>query len=635
MLSKERGLYGVVMEGYWRDVGNIDEYQRVHVDFFANAVDLDLKYQKQKIGDAILYTGANAKLGQDVMISGCVTLGDDVSVGEGALLHNCIVGDRTTVGPGCRIENSVLWADNSVGRETTMTGAVVCNKSRLGRRVQLLDKVIVSDECFIGDSATIKANCKVWPNKIVDDGATVSSSVVWGEKWNRELFTDAKVTGLALTEMSPEMAVKVGAAFGAFLGRGVSVVTSRDASDTSRLLKRGLLSGLLAAGVDVADLETLPAPVMRYCLQKGKYAAGIYLRHNPLDYRRFDIIFFDGNGLDMPTSKLKKVERLYYGEDFERAGLDQIGQLTMPQATLEEYRADFMTGIRGDVIKRAGFKLVVDHSNGSSSQIFPTLFSELGISAVELNASLNPRKFSISPEENAKAIVQLSAIVTSLHADVGFILNPAAEKLLAVDENGRPIDSQLLLLVVTDLFLQLHKARRIAVPVGASMGVEEIAAERNVEIIRVPDDHLSMMEVFMRGDVDFVGGTRGGFMFPGFHMGSDAIVSVVKILEMLAMTKSRFGELRERHESLKRRSVSVPCPWSRKGAVMRKLITESKDKQRQLIDGVRILEDAGWALVAPDRQKASFNITAESKSEEALIDLVSRYKTMVEQFQTN
>lgn len=633
MLQREMGLYGHSVEGYWKDVGNVDEYHRAHIDFFSGRLDLSLKYPVKMVGDAELFVGEDVRLADDVTFSGRVVLGDEVQIDRGAQLHNCIVGDRTLIGAGSELKNTIIWADNVVGRETRVTGSIVCNQTQIGSYVQMNDGVIVSDNSSVGDSATIKANCKIWPGKTVDAGAIVSSSMVWGEKWNRELFTESKISGLALTEITPEMAVKVSAAFGAFVGKGNSVVISRDASDVSRLIKRGLISGMLAAGANVSDIETLPVPVLRFGLSRGEYAAGIYIRHNPDDYRQLDLIFFDGSGLDMPTAKLKKVERMYFGEDFERATLDDIGRLDMPQRVLEDYRAEFLGSIDRNIIKAANFKVVIDHSNGSSSIIFPTLFSEFGIWSTEINASLNPRRLSISPEDSARSMVQLSTIVSSLNADVGFMLNPAAEKLTVVDESGRAVDSQLLLLIVTDLFLKTHEAQKIAVPVAASMGVEEIASEHGVEVVRVGNDHLAMMEIYRRGDVDFVGGTRGGFVFPGFQTGSDAMLSAVKILEMMALTNTRIGELRGRFDKYFRESTTVPCPWSKKGTVMRKLITDSAGKDRQLIDGVRVFEDNGWVLVAPDRVSAAFNILAESTSADSTSSLVEQYREFVEQSQ--
>ncbi|MFQ5500464.1 MAG: hypothetical protein ACE5FH_12415, partial [Candidatus Zixiibacteriota bacterium] len=614
---------------------NISEYRRVHLEFFKDLVSFQLPGKEETFEKGTLIRGDRVSLGENVEISGKVVLGNDVQVGSGTRLHNCTIGDRAKIGSGCRITGSVLWEDLTVGNNSVLSHAIVCSMSRLGNNVELLDKVVVANDCRLGDGATVKANCKIWPGKTVDAGATVSTSIVWGEKWNRELFTNSKITGQALTEITPEMAVRVGAAFGAFLGQGQSVVLSRDASDSSRLLKRGLIAGLLAAGVDVADLETVPVPVVRYTLTRGENAAGIYVRHNPQDFRQIDLIFFDGSGIDMPTSRLQKVERMYLGEDFERASLDNIGHLRIPQRVLDDYRADFLRNIDRELIKKAGFKVVVDHSNGSSSQIFPTLFTELGISATELNANLNPRKFPSSPEEYARTVAQLSAIVTSLHADIGLKLNPAAEKLTVIDETGQPVDSQTLLLCTLYLFLQTHQVKKIATPVGASMGVEELAAEHNVEVVRVGNDHLSMMRIKQNNDVDFVGGTRGGFIFPGQQLGSDAMVTTVKLMEMMARTNSRFADLRSRFEHLNRQTLSVPCPWSKKGAVMRHLITSSDQKKRQLIDGIRVFEEAGWVLVAPDRFTAAFNIMAESHSKQQTTHLVDRYREMVEAGQTS
>jgi mannose-1-phosphate guanylyltransferase/phosphomannomutase len=635
MLSREMGLYGKVMRGYWRDVGNVTEYNRVHSDFFNGKIGFELKFTREERDGAELFLGRDVKIHDSVEFSGRIVLGNGVTVDGKSHLHNCVIGDNSSVGHGAELTDSVIWDDSHIGAEVLMNNAVICTGARIGRSVQLLDNVIVSDGTTIGDSATVKANVRIWPGKTVDGGALVSTSMVWGEKWNRELFTDSKITGLALTEITPEMGVSLGAAFGAFIGKGNSVIVSRDGSDTARLLKRSMVSGILAAGANVSDLEALPVPVMRFELQKGKYAAGIYIRHNPEDYRLIDLIFFDGNGLDLPSSKVKKVERMYFGEDFERASLDDIGRLETPQLVIEQYRERFLATIDQDIIRDAGFKVIVDHSFGSSSDIFPELSSQLGISAVELNAAQNPRKFSMSDQEQAKSIEQLSTIVKSLHANVGFHINPAAEKLAVIDDEGSAIDNQVLLLLTTKLYLQTHSVKRIAVPVSASMGVEEIAREHGVQVTRVANDHLAMMEVFRRGDVDFVGGTRGGFIFPGFQTGSDAMVSAVKILEMLARTGSRLSELRREFERFDRRMTAVPCPWSKRGRVMRMLITNTESKNRQLIDGVRVIEDDGWVLVYPDRRTAMFNILAESTSSSQTDQLLDQYKAMVEESQAD
>ncbi len=633
MLSKKMALYGMIAEGYWKDVGNIDEYMLAHDDLLAGKIKLTLPLEERMSGEARVLVGKNVTLGSDLKFHGTVIIGEYAVISDGSEITSSVIGQRAVVGEKAEIGNSIIWADAAVGPESKIERSVIGARTRLGENVALNDNVIVSDDCTIGSGATVRANCKIWSGKSVDEGAILSTSLVWGEKWNRELFTESKVTGLALTELTPEMCVKLGAAFGAFLGPGKRVVTSRDASDTSRLLKRSLISGILAAGVDCDDLETLPIPVVRYALGNGTYGAGVYFRHNPNDYHLIDIIFFDGSGLDMPTAKLKKVERMFFGEDFRRANTDEIGHLDSPQGVIENYREGFISAVNGDLLRKAGFKIVIDYSNGGASQVFPTCFTQLGINVIALNAYLDPRRFSRQPEEMAQAIVQLSVIVKSLHADIGLLINPAAEKLTVVDEEGEPIDSQLLLLIVTDIFLRTHSARRIAIPVGSSMGVEEIAANYGVEVMRVRNNHLAMMEAFQRGGVDYVGGTRGGFLFPGFHSGTDAVLAAVFILEMMAKLNIRLGDLRSQFERYIRREIKIPCPWSKKGQVMRKLITYTHDKNRQLIDGVRIFENGGWVLVSPDSLTAAFNIMAESESSDKVDEILSHYKTVVEQAQ--
>jgi len=633
MLQKQMKLLGKITPGYWRDVGNMDEYVNAHHDILEGAVDLTFDVKKKQIDNALLYFHESAVVAENVSLTGTVMLGRNCRIEEGARLSNSIIGDNVQVGPKTEITDSIIWSDSTINELSSVYSSIITNRVQIGREVSILDRAVISDDCNIGNGATVRANCKIWPGKIVDDGATVSSSIVWGEKWNRELFTDSKVSGLGLTEITPEMAVKLGAAFGASLGRRQRIITSRDASDASRLLKRSICCGLMATGVDVDDLEILPTPVLRHALKNGRYAAGIYIRHNPTNYNTIDMIFFDESGLDLPTAKSKKVERSFINEDFPRASMAETGHLESVDRLFEDYREEFLATIEDEAVRDAGYRIVIDYAYGSSGLFLPEITSALDIDVLGVNAYPNPSKAARHSVSLDKSVKQLSTIVTSLDADMGIMINPSAEKMMVIDENGQAIDNQLLLLMGTDLYLRTHKARRIAVPVDASMGVEKIAGEYGVEVMRVRNDHLAMMDAHIRGGVDFVGGTRGGFIFPAFQIGSDAMYAIVRVLEMMAKTGMKLSEMRQQFSNYIRKEVSVPCPWGKKGQVMRTLITSTEDKNRQLIDGVRVFEDNGWVLVAPDRLKASFGIMAEAESEDTVDRIIKEYAELVESSQ--
>ncbi len=630
MLREKENLYGYITTDYWRDVGNLSEYSKTHQDILEQKVKIEIEGNLLERKKASIWIGKNVQVGEDVEFEGVVILGNDSKVGSKSRISNSVIGEGVHCGERVDINRSVIWKDCFIGNGAVLRETIVSFKTIIGEEAALLENSLVSDNCIIGSRAKIFANVKIWPGKEVESDAILSTSLVWGEKWNRELFTDAKVSGLGNLELTPEFAVKLGAAFGAILGKGATVVTSRDAGRTSRMTNRAVICGLLSAGVNVQDLRTLPIPVVRYELKSGKEQGGIHVRTSPLDGKIVDLIFFDGNGLDLPTSKAKAVERFFFREDFRRANMDEVGQLDFPQRIIESYRNDFLKAIDTEVIKQAKFKVVLDYSSGGASEIFPSVLGALDCDVISLNAYLDPKKLVRKESEESHSLQQLSTIVKSLNADVGFLLDPGAEKILAVDEKGEPISSDLLLLMVTSLFLSSNRAQKIAVPVVASMGVEEIASEYGVKVIRVRNDHLAMMDAIDSLKVDFVGGTKGGFIFPGFQLGADAMYDVVKIMELMAKAKKRFGELREEMDKFYWIKEVLPCDWSKKGQVMRELSRSTEKFNRELIDGVRILLDDSWVLVAPDRRKANLHIYVESKDRSKAEKLFKEYEQKIE-----
>jgi len=633
MLAEKQALFGCNVQGYWRDVGNIAEYVNAHQDILKGEVIIDLGYNILKHDGSILWIGNNINVDESTKYDGVAIIGDKVSIGPDCVISNSVIGDNCIIGAKSNISNSIIWHNTVVSEQAEMAQALVLNDSRIGVRVKIGENAIISEGVTIGHEVSIQPNVKVWPKKEIENGAVLSSSLVWGEKWNRELFTDAKVTGLGNLEITPEFAAKLGAAYGAMLGSGNSVVLSRDGSLSSRMIQRAFGAGLVSAGINIKDLQTLPIPVVRFELQTGRHSGGAHIRHTPYRKDLHDLIFFGGNGLDISTSKAKSLERLFLREDFRRARIDEVGHIDFPIRTLETYREDFLKAIDATIINKADFKVVVDYANGGAVDIFPAIFGELGCEVISLNAYTDPRKVSVSVEEKNMAMNTLSVIVKSLGANLGIMLDNNAEKIRVVDREGTEVADQLLLLLVTDLFLSANQAKKIAVPVVASMAVEEIASQYGIEVIRVKNDHQAMMHAKFDLNVDFVGGTRGGFIFPGFQLGADAMFAAAKILELMAKSQKTLAGLREKYSDLILRTEDVPCNWRKKGQVMRNLIQQTAEDNRQLIDGVRILRDGGWVLIAPDREKDLFHIYAESRDKNQALAYIEEFKHKISQMQ--
>src|SRR5262249_6591030 len=157
----------------------------------------------------------------------------------------------------------------------------------------------------------IMPNIKLWPDKEVESGSVLNTSLVWEGKWSKALFTNSRISGTSNVEITPELTAKIGASFGAMVGKGKRVVLSRDSDPASRVIGRALSSGLMGAGVNVSDLEQTPIPLTRHFLLGGRQAAGVHIRKNPYDKFRSDLIFFDSDGKDLITSKGKTIERYF------------------------------------------------------------------------------------------------------------------------------------------------------------------------------------------------------------------------------------------------------------------------------------------------------------------------------------
>ncbi|HTY10142.1 MAG TPA: sugar phosphate nucleotidyltransferase [Bacteroidota bacterium] len=631
LLEEDAGLYGYISEGYWRDVGNLNEYQEAHLDALDGKVQLDFEGTKK----ANCYVGdLSTVLTSPENIQGTVLIGKNCRVGAHVKIIRSVIGDDCVIEDGAVIRDSIIWEKSRIGGRAELSSCVLGKQSEIGEFARIDDNVFIGDRCVIGKESRLASNIKLWPEKEVEDGAILTRSLVWEDKWLRELFSDSRITGLSNIEMNPEFGAKLGTAFGAFVGKGKAVLTSRDSDNVSRMINRSIMCGLMSAGVDTNDLRATSIPILRHELRGEKYAGGIHVRKSPFDKNLTDIIFFDHNGKDLPSNKTKAVERLFFGEDFPRANFTSVGGISFPERAQESYIEKFLSTVNTAAISQAKFRLVIDYSNGVASTIFPNILGSLQCQTLALNAYLDPKKLTREKAEFDGAVAQLSHIVTSLGYDVGFLIDAGAEKIFVVDENGNCIKNDRLLSLITSLYLSVHpETKKIAVPITASAEIDLIVKGKGVEVVKTRDSHLSLMEASTSKDVQFVGGTKGGFIFPSFLFASDGMYSVAKILEMMALAGKRFGALEKEVPALHLMKRSVYCPWDRKGKVMRHMMHETEGMQRVLVDGIKILFENDAAstsvLMRPDKAEPLFHVSAESTVEQTAVSLLNTYEEKI------
>ncbi len=632
-LAEGRKLHGFVADGYWRDIGNVNEYTQAHRDILNRRVMIALPDTETRQEDGLeFYAGSDCRVDTSAQLSGKVILGDGVRIGPEAQVTDTIIGSYSDIQANAIVRDSVVWSEVEIGPSSDISEAIICDRCRIGERVTILPQAILSEDVQVGRSVVIKANIKVWPKKEVESGAIVSASVVWGDKWNRELFTDAKVSGLANLEITPEFAARLGAAFGSIFPQGSSVFVSRDATETAHITARGLMTGLSSSGIQVMDLRTLPIPVVRYSLRMGNESGGVYVRRSPVNVEHQDIIFFAANGIDLATGKARSVERAFFQENFRRARPADVGTMNYPQRPWDRYHQEFLNSLNRDALHQARLRVVIDFAHGSGANVFPALLGSLECEVVSINSSTDPDRSAETQQHIPEVLENLSRIVTALHYDLGIFIDPGAEKMTVIDETGHIFSTPELLLATTELFAMVYKPSHIAVPVNATIGLDRMAEDHDFTVQRVRDDHLAMMIAAESPEIDFVGGTRGGFIYPDFQRGADAAYAAARLLEMLASSNTRLSERRHTYRPGEMSSLDIPCAWNRKGRVMRRLIEHTAGMTRDTVDGVRIDLGDRWIMIAPNRVHASFYLLAEAPTKAEAAALVESYRTQVLQW---
>ncbi|HYB01943.1 MAG TPA: nucleotidyl transferase, partial [Ktedonobacteraceae bacterium] len=382
---------------------------------------------------------------------------------------------------------------------------------------------------------------------------------------------------------------------------------------------------------NVHDINQVPIPVARYFIRNTDAVGGVHVRLSPHDQRIVDIRFFDQYGLDINKSTERKVENLYFREDFRRVYLDDLGSIEVLENShvTNLYLDGLMKVVDAQLVQQRRFRLVIDYANGSATQLLPNIFNRLGCEVIVLNANMEESRFSRTSEELEKDIQRLATITASLDNDMGIRIDPGGERIWLVDDRGRILDGMKMLAVMTSLLLRKYPNGTVAAPVSAPSALQHIAERYDGNIIQTKVLAHALMSAANREGVVMVGDGAGGFVFPDLHPAFDGLLVIVKLLESLAVFDMRLSNVVDDLPAYYMSRTMVNCPWESKGKVMRILSEQYRERRSKPIDGIKIDLGKEWVLILPDADRPLFHVVAESVSNEQAQALAEKYARVV------
>jgi mannose-1-phosphate guanylyltransferase/phosphomannomutase len=608
-LEDGRPLYGYVADGYWEDVGTTAAYLKAHEDILDGKVVTDVSGFELRPGvwvgkgsyidplariESPVFIAENCTVDAGAVLGAYTTIGANTRVAERAEVRRSVIGENSYLGPAVRVEGAVL------GRSCDL---------RIGARIE--PGAVVGEGCLIGAHAEVRGDVKVYPYKVVEAGAQVNASIVWESSGARTLFGRDGVSGIANVDISPELAVRLAKAWASGFEKGTYITASRDTSRAARVLKRALMVGCNAVGVNVADLELATVPVTRHHIRTRATRAGLTVRLSPDDPQSVVIRFFDDRGIDLSETDQRRVERMYHREEFRRVTAGEIGDIDFSPRVIEHYTADVVEafGLRRD--GRRQVKLVLDLSYGAASFVMPNLLSKVGADVLSINPyAQTPGMIAI---DKVVSEARVAEAVRGSGADLGAVIDPGGERLTLIDGRGRVMTDDEATLAFIALGAEAGDTGKVALPVTASAATLRVCAERGIEVVLSPLSAAGLLEAAAAGGVTFASDQHGGYAFPSFLPAFDAAAALARLLALLGRGSSSLEEAVDAMPPMPIVHEVVATSLEHKGLIMRTLMEQLAEQGADLVlvDGIKVQSDDGWVLVAPDPEDPVTHVWAE------------------------
>jgi mannose-1-phosphate guanylyltransferase/phosphomannomutase len=172
---------------------------------------------------------------------------------------------------------------------------------------------------------------------------------------------------------------------------------------------------------------------------------------------------------------------------------------------------------------------------------------------------------------------------------------------------------------------------KLAFPITVTSQVEQMVAGSDLEVIRTPASLAELTKAAAQEGVIFAGAVGGGYVFPEFLPAYDAVASLCKLLELLAPVDKPLSALVAELPASTLVHRQIPCPWSLKGTVMRVVTERLRDRKVDLLDGIKVFDERGWAQVLPDPDEPLVHVYAEGRTEDESLELERELHELVEE----
>lgn len=415
-------------------------------------------------------------------------------------------------------------------------------------------------------------------------------------------------------------------AFAVFLQkRGAHrVILGRDPRKSGPIINTIAKEILISAGFEVIDAGIIPTPTMILLIRNTPFDGGIMLTasHNPPEYN--GIKFLTNSAFYVNQKEVNEIQS-YVGTKIEnRLG----GSIKEDNVLAFAHIEQVIKNINLKSIQNKKFKVVIDTINGAGYLLGPLLLDKLGCEVVTMN-EIPDGNFAHMPEPLPDNLKSLGEKVLEARADIGFALDPDADRLVVCNELGEIIfEEYTLSLAIKCVISKTHGD--IVTNLSTSNTNEDLVNEIGFTNFRTKVGEANVVDGILKYSAVIGGEGGGGVIYPAINLCRDSLTGMALILELLALESKKISEI---VDSLpKYELIKTKMPFSgNMQEVIEKIVNTFNDGTADKQDGLRIdFPDRSWVQLRASNTEPIIRIFAEAKTKERAESLIYKVKSSLD-----
>lgn len=435
--------------------------------------------------------------------------------------------------------------------------------------------------------------------------------------------------------LKPDILSKYVSAYCNSLPEG-EIVVGRDGRPSGTWIEQLVVASIAACGRKVVRIGIAPTPTVQLITEKSDAAGGIAITasHNPGNWN--GLKFLNEYGVFLNQAENEKFWNIYEQDLVAYSDNEQNSLITEDKDAVRLHINSILNTDLFDLesiseyFSSSNYKVVVDAVNASGSKYVPKLLELLGCEVVHLFTN-NTGIFPHTPEPINENLTAICEAINEHNADLGIVVDPDADRLVLIDNNGNPIgEEKTIALAVKSVLRNKEKyikgySKEIVVNLSTSSMVDFIAKEFDAKVRRSAVGEINVVELMKKTHAIIGGEGSGGVIFPHVHYGRDSLVGVALVMQLISQSGKSMSELSSELPRLVMNKSKIEVKENPK-SIIEKLIQEFKDYNIDTTDGIRIeFEDKSWAHIRASNTEPIIRIICESNSEKSSEKLTNTF----------